>query len=394
MNDRTALSSLESLYAQCRNHPAWNAVADQEAIVASAIAIQQIPAPTFGEERRARYVYDRMQALGIEQVTIDAVHNVYGCLPGRDVAAPGLLVTAHTDTVFPHNTDLSIRREGSRIYGPGISDNSISVAAMLHLAAVLQQHELTPQRTIWFVANTGEEGLGDLRGMRAVVDRLYDEINSVIVLDAPYGTIVHAGIASRRYRIKATAAGGHSWIDFGAPSAVHVLVRLAAQLTELSVPVEPKSSFNVGVIEGGTTVNAIAQHASLLLDLRSERTAALEALVGQVEQIVDQARAQNASVTIQMEIVGDRPGGGIDRDQPLVQLATGAYAAVGAAIKFEASSTDANVPLSRGMPAVCVGVASGGNAHRLDEYLEIDHIPAGMRAVLLLTLAVAQAKDD
>jgi acetylornithine deacetylase/succinyl-diaminopimelate desuccinylase-like protein len=210
------------------------------------------------------------------------------------------------------------------------------------------------------------------------------------VLDAQYGTIVHAGVASRRYRIGVQAAGGHSWLDFGAPSAVHVLVRLAARLADLQVPAEPKTTFNVGVIEGGTTVNAIAQQASLLLDLRSTNVASLEVLVQQVEQIVNAARAAQPDVTITIEIVGDRPGGSIAQAHPLVELARAAYEAVGATVKFDSSSTDANIPLSRNIPAVCVGMSKGGNVHRLDEYLDLNDIPNGMRAVLLLTLAAAQ----
>lgn len=388
MNDRAASTSLASLSQRLATHPAWNAIADRDAIVESTIAIQQIPAPTFAEEQRARYVYEQMQALGLHEVQIDALHNVYGCLPGRKTG-PGVLVTAHTDTVFAQDTDLTVRRDGGRVYGPGIADNSISVAALLHLARVLKESGIQPERTIWFVANTGEEGLGDLRGMRAVIDQLHDQVTAVIVLDAPYGTVVHAGVASRRYRIDVDTAGGHSWVDFGARSAVHVLVRLAAKLTELDVPVEPKSTFNVGVIQGGTTVNAIAQHASLLLDLRSVTAPGLDALIAQVEQIVNDAQANHADVTIHTTIVGDRPGGGIDRDDPLVQLASAAYEAVGANVTFEAASTDANVPLSRGLPAVCVGMCHGENAHRLDEYLETEDIPAGMRSMLLLTLAAA-----
>jgi acetylornithine deacetylase/succinyl-diaminopimelate desuccinylase-like protein len=321
---------------------------------------------------------------------MDAVHNVYSCLPGRS-GASAVLLSAHTDTVFAADTDLTVRRDGQRVYGPGLSDNSISVAAMLHLARVIKQHDLHHDHTIWFVANTGEEGLGDLRGMRAAIDRLRDQLAAVLVLDAPFGTIVHSGVASRRYRIGMRAAGGHSWLDFGAPSAVHVLVRLATQLTDLDVPAEPKTTFNVGVIEGGTTVNAIAQQASLLLDLRSTDVPTLDVLVRQVEQLVDDARATLPDVTIDAEIVGDRPGGGIAPDHPLVETARAAYEAVGATTTLDSSSTDANIPLSRAIPAVCVGMSRGGNVHRLDEYLDIEDIPAGMRAMLLLLLATARA---
>ena len=390
MIDETSVPQLAQLHRELAAHPVWDAVADRDSIVEAAIAIQQIPAPTFAEEQRAREVFGQMQALGLEQVSMDDVHNVYGCLPGRH-GAGAVLVSAHTDTVFAADTDLAVRRDGQRIYGPGLSDNSISVAAMLHLASVIKQHDLDHDRTIWFVANTGEEGLGDLRGMRAAIDRLGDQLAAVLVLDAQFGTIVHSGVASRRYRISVRAAGGHSWLDFGAPSAVHVLVRLAARLAELHVPSEPKTTFNVGVIEGGTTVNAIAQQASLLLDLRSTDVTHLTALVGQVEQIVDDARRASPDVAIEAEVVGDRPGGGIAPDHPLVATSRAAYEALGATTTLDSSSTDANVPLSRAIPAVCVGMSRGGNVHRLDEYLDTQDIPAGMRAVLLLTLATARA---
>ncbi len=389
MIDQTSVPYLAQLQRELAAHPAWDAVADRDAIVEAAIALQQIPAPTFAEEQRAREVYAQMQALRLEQVSMDAVHNVYGCLPGRP-GAGAVLVSAHTDTVFAADTDLALRHDGQRIYGPGLSDNNISVAAMLHLARVLKHHDLAHDRTIWFVANTGEEGLGDLRGMRAAVGRLGDQLDAVIVLDAQFGTIVHSGVASQRYRISVRAAGGHSWLDFGAQSAVHVLVRLAARLADLDVPTEPKTTFNVGVIEGGTTVNAIAQQASLLLDLRSTDVPSLQALVRQVEQIVDDARRASADVAIQAEVVGNRPGGGIAPDHPLVATARAAYAAVGATVTFDSSSTDANIPLSRGIPAVCIGMSRGGNVHRLDEYLDTKDMPAGMRAVLLLTLATAR----
>lgn len=382
-------SRLQALYATLRSAPVWQAIADRETIVTAAITIQQIPAPTFAEEQRARFVYDQMINSGLEQVHMDALHNVYGCLPGQ-APGPGVLVSAHTDTVFAPDTDLTIRRTAERVYGPGIVDNSISVAALLHLARTLRQQQIRAERTLWFVANTGEEGLGDLRGMRAAVDALHDQVATVIVIDSAYGAIVHGGVASRRYRISTQTAGGHSWQDFGAPSAIHVLVQFAARVIERKLPQTPKCTFNIGVIEGGTTINAIARHASLLLDLRSESEASLAALVQQVEELISATAARHPAVTLRAEIVGDRPGGSLSQTDPLVQLAAAAYRALGATVTFEAASTDANVPLSRGIPAVCIGMCQGGNAHRLDEYLDVADIPAGMRALLLLVLTAAQ----
>jgi tripeptide aminopeptidase len=321
-------------------------------------------------------------------VSIDAVGNVYGRRPGR-TGGPALLIAAHLDTVFPAGTDLAVRRVGSRVYGPGLGDNSMGIAALLHLAQAMQQHGLANGGDIWFVANVGEEGLGDLRGMRAAVDRLGAQIAAAIALE---GTgpdrIVHAGLGVRRYRIGVTAPGGHSWQDFGSPSAIHTLMRLgAALLAGLAAQQGPRSSYNIGVIEGGTSVNTIAERATLLLDLRSVDPVALQVLIDQVERIVADARTAEPGVTIQAEIVGDRPAGHIPREHPLVQMAAAAYGAVGIESILETASTDANIPLSRNIPAVCVGVCDGENAHRLDEYIEPVRLADGMRALLWLALA-------
>jgi acetylornithine deacetylase/succinyl-diaminopimelate desuccinylase-like protein len=365
---------------------------DRATIVETAIAIQQIAAPTFAEHERGRYVEQRMRELGLADVAIDEIGNVYGRRAGA-AGGPGLLIAAHLDTVFPAHTDLRVRYDGARIYGPGIGDNSLGVAALLHLAGAMHRHAVVNQGDIWFVANVGEEGLGDLRGIRAAVDRLHSQIAAAIALE---GTgpdrVVHAGLGVRRYQISAAASGGHSWQDFGAPSAIHTLVRLASHLTMLDVPSEPRSSFNIGTIEGGTSVNTIAQHATLLLDLRSIDPAALTRLVEQVERIVLTARAAEPQVTFTLEVVGDRPAGRIARSHPLVRAAAAAYAAAGINVTFDTASTDANIPLSRGIPAVCIGVSDGENAHRLDEYIVPERVPQSMRALLYLALAATDTE--
>jgi acetylornithine deacetylase/succinyl-diaminopimelate desuccinylase-like protein len=378
-----------------RNDPAARAAAnsfgDGSTIVETAIAIQQIPAPTFDEAQRGADVAERMRALALADVRIDAVGNVYGRRAGH-AGGPGLLIAAHLDTVFPAGTNLAVRRDGARIYGPGLGDNSMGVAALLHLAQALGQADVANAGDIWFVANVGEEGLGDLRGMRAAVDTLGDRIGAAIALEGcDPGRIIHAGLGVRRYQISTAARGGHSWSDFGAPSAIHALVRLAARLTQLDVPKEPRSSFNIGVIDGGSSVNTIAEHASLLLDLRSAAPGGLGALIDQVEQIIASAREAEPGVTFRIETVGDRPAGGIAREHALVQLAGAAYLAEGIDSTYEIASTDANIPLSRGIPAVCIGVCDGGNAHRLDEYIEPLRLPRGMRALLWLALAATSA---
>lgn len=378
-----------------QRHPAVRAAcesfADGSQIVETAIAVQQIPAPTFDEARRAAFVAARMRAAGLDDVEIDTIGNVYGRCSGHG-GGPGLLIAAHIDTVFPADTDLTIRYEGSRIYGPSLGDNSLGVAALLHLGQALRRFDVPNEGDIWLVANVGEEGLGDLRGMRAAVDRLEGRIGAALALEGcDQGRILHEAIGVRRYRITATAPGGHSWSDFGSPSAVHGLVCLAARLTELQVSSDPKSTFNIGVIDGGSSINTIAERASLLLDLRAAAPEALDRLVRQLERIVAETRAEHPGVAFSSETVGDRPAGSIPRAHPLVRLAVAAYQATGTPISFEAGSTDANIPLSRGIPALCVAVGDGDNAHRLDEYIEPSRIPAGMRALLWLALAATSA---
>ncbi|MEI7768769.1 MAG: M20/M25/M40 family metallo-hydrolase [Chloroflexales bacterium] len=374
-----------------RAHPAllraFADLADPQPILETAIAVQQVPAPTFDERRRGELVCERMRGLGLRDVEHDAIGNVYGRRPGRP-GQPGLLVSAHLDTVFPIETDLSLRREGQRVYGPGLGDNSTGVAGLLHLAAAFQRHGLPNRGDVWFVANVGEEGLGDLRGMRAAVDRLRGALGAVIVLEGcDFGTLHHQAIGVRRYRISAGAPGGHSWGNYGNPSAIHALVRLAARISELSVPRSPRTSYNIGVIEGGTSVNTIAQHASLLLDMRSVSAPALADLVAQVDRLVGAAAAEHADVQIGVATVGDRPSGSIPRDHPLVQAAVGAYQLAGATISFQQSSTDANIPLSQGIPAICVGITDGGNAHRRDEFIIPENLGRGMQALLLLAMS-------
>ncbi len=364
-------------------------LADYGPVLDTAITVQQIAAPTFAEQRRGDFVLEYMQTLQLHDLQRDAVGNVYGRHPGY-TNGPALLVTAHMDTVFPEDTDLTLRWVGEQLYGPGIGDNSLGVAALLHLARVIHEYDLPHAHDIWFVADVGEEGLGDLCGMRAVIERLRSQIGAVIVLEGcDFGKLHHQAIGVRRYRIDVTAPGGHAWGDFGNVSAVHVLVRIASRLTELSVAIEPRSTFNLGVIRGGTAINAIAEHASLLLDLRSVDTTTLQALITQVETIVADQAALYPEAQVTLTLVGDRPAGAIAREHPLIRAATAAYTAVGATVSYVQSSTDANIPLSQHIPAVCIGLANGQNAHRSDEYIVPTNLGRGMQALLLLAMAAS-----
>ena len=371
-----------------------------EKLIDLCIAVQQIPAPTGAETERAAWVESRMRAIGLADVARDRLGNVYGRVRGRRPQdRPALLVSAHTDTVFPSETDLRLcRLDNGLIRGPGIGDNSAGVAGLLTLAETLT-HLTAPPVDIWLVANSMEEGVGDLRGMRRVVDRLEgravplsSQLGAVIVLEGMgLGRIVHQALGARRYRTSAVAPGGHSWGDFGAASAVHGLVSLAEEMTRLQLPQAPRTTFNIGRIGGGTSVNSIAQEAWMELDLRSESPETLAWLDGQIGKIIERHahahRAHGDGLTLQHEQIGNRPPGGLPFQHPLVQAASTILQELGVKERSDAriSSTDANVPLSRNIPAVCVGLTDGGDAHRLSEWIDPLPLVKGMQQLLYLT---------
>ncbi|GMQ78875.1 MAG: M20/M25/M40 family metallo-hydrolase [Anaerolineae bacterium] len=368
--------------------------ADVEEIVQLAIDIQQIPAPTFAERARADYVEKVFQKIPLSKVYQDSLHNVYGCLLGNETSAP-VVVSAHLDTVFPADTDLKVRAENrhgsknNRIYGPGIADNALGVAGLIALAQALTKFKLSTAADIWFVANVGEEGLGDLNGMRMVVDRFGEARSYLAVEGGSYGNIFNRAIGVRRFKIDVSTPGGHSWGDFGTPSAVHILGRIIADIDKMPVPVDPKSSINIGVIEGGTSVNTIAASASCLLDLRSLDKEKVESLSSSIRQMIVQYDNE-PSIKVSITKIGERPSGYIDRDSIPVSWAAEALRYVGCKeISFLGGSTDANIPISRGYPAVCIGLANAGNTHRLDEFLEPMNLARGLSQLLLLTLAAA-----
>ncbi len=367
----------------------WQKLPDiRDWTIEQALAIQQIAAPTFHERPRAEYVAQVYESLGLEQVHIDELFNVSGLLRGSASDLTGVMLSAHTDTIFSSETDLTIRRQNECIFAPGLGDNSIGVAGLLAMPYAFQRMNIQPERDLWLVATSREEGLGDLGGMRAAFNALKRRIHYIINLEGlAFGHIYHAGIAVRRLHVTATTPGGHSWLHFGRPSATHAIVQLGAHITEIQPTQSPRTTYNIGMIEGGEAINAIASQASLWLDMRSEDRASLEALEAQVRKHITALSKGEIAFTIQ--IVGDRPAGHLDPNHPLVQGALAALAQVGVRGTLETGSTDGNVPLSEGCPAVTVGITRGGNAHRLDEYIDTAPVLDGLRQLMLLTLAAA-----
>lgn len=357
-------------------------------VIEQALAIQAIAAPTFHEEARARYVAEQFGRLGMDQIEIDERYNVYGRARGRHSDRPGLLISAHIDTIFPAETDLSTRRDGDLIYGPGLGDNSVGVAGMLGLAYLLQRQQIIPACDLWFVATSREEGLGDLGGIKLAFERLRERINQVINLEGlAFGHIYHAGIAVRRLKVTATTSGGHSWLHYGRTNAIHALMTLGARITALQPPARPRTTLNIGLIEGGQAINAIATSASFWLDLRSEDSSTLDQFEQRVRAEVEAVSAPD--LTLHIEVVGDRPAGSVARNHPLVQAAIASLEKLGIQAALETGSTDGNLPLAKGCPAVTIGITRGGNAHRLDEYIETRPIPLGLQQVVMLALAAA-----
>lgn len=353
------------------------------------LTIQHIPAPTFEEAARAEYIADQFRQLGLIEITTDDKLNVYGLLKRGNQTQRALMITAHLDTVFAADTPLNTRQDGNVIYGPGLGDNSLGVAGMIALAKTLAERSDFAGCDVWFVATTGEEGLGDLSGMKAAFARLGGQVRAVINLEGmALGHVYCAGIAVRRLHITARTSGGHSWLHFGKPSAIHGIMTLGARIAALETPQSPRTTFNIGMIDGGTTINAIAAEASLWLDLRSEDSKALAALENAVR--VEIKRLASEELHFEVEVVGDRPAGRISSNHPLIQTALAALSQINIRGSLESGSTDANIPLAHGCPAVTVGVSRGGNAHRLDEYIEVAPITAGLRQLILLTLGAAR----
>jgi tripeptide aminopeptidase len=357
-------------------------------LVQEVIAVCEIAAPTFEEFGRTEYVRRRMSELGLTEVTTDEIGNVVGRCPGTG-GGPTILLAAHIDTVFPLETDVQVRMDGEILRAPGVGDNSASVATMLQVIRLLLASEVTLPGDLLFAATVGEEGLGNLRGIRKVMDAYGDQVDYVIALDGSLGSLVRQGVGSRRFRLVVRGDGGHSWGAFGTPSAIHGLGRMIAQISELRVPTNPKTTFNVGTISGGTSVNTIAARAEAVIDLRSLDVDELRRLEERVRRIASDV-CRHMGVSAEFELLGDRPVGMISDDHPLCQVVRRVHQHMGIQTRSYPSSTDSNVPLSMGIPAVTIGVTLGGNGHRTDEYIHTAPLTRGLGQILLLLLAAQQ----
>jgi tripeptide aminopeptidase len=357
--------------------------------------ISAVPSPT-GEETAKSLLVERLFATAGLATERDAIGDVVGVIPGRQPSraeTSRLVVAAHIDTVFPIGTPLEVKRTADRLTGPGVGDNSVAVAAAIKLADLLRIAGEVPAVDVLVTGNVGEEGLGNLRGIREVLASGSD-IGAVVALEGHnLGRVTHVAVGSRRFRIIVKGPGGHSWGDFGRPNAIHGLSKLIAELDAIPLPRSPKTTLNVGMISGGVSVNTIAPEASCLLDLRSIDESALRRLSDRVTRLVDRSNRGDA-VDYAAEPIGERPAGVVAADSPIVQIAASTLAALGLEPSFDASSTDANVPIAAGIPAVCVGLTTGGNVHRVDEFIDLEPVPNGITQLALLTLALAESLSE
>jgi tripeptide aminopeptidase len=372
------------------------------------LEMAKIPAPPFGEAARAEWLKKRFRDVGLSDVHIDGVGNVFGT---RGSGSGFVSLSAHIDTVFPAGTPLNVRQQGTRLYGPGVSDNGAGVVALLAIASALQSAKITPQTPIVFIGNVGEEGEGDLRGMRHIFanPRWKDSIRYSLVLDgAGADTIVAEALGSRRFEIIVRGPGGHSWSDFGAPNPILVLARAIRAFAQNPVPTSPKTTFNIGVIRGGTSVNSIPESASMRVDIRSTSMQEMERLEASLRHELEQASEEETlaserrnpspkrSATLSYEIVaiGNRPAGELAPDARMLKVIRAVDSHLGNAAQIQRASTDANIPLSLAREAIAIGGGgTGGGAHTLQEWFDCNGRELSLKRILLTLLALSGIRE-
>ena len=398
--DRRPPQTIADLLADERIRAAFDFIdASASRFTAELVRICEIPAPPFKEQERARYFAARFIELGLAGVHTDSEGNVIGFYRG-DTDHPLLALSAHLDTVFPEGTDVRVRRAGSRLCAPGIADDCTGLATLIALTQALNAAEIRTRGTIAFVATVGEEGEGDLRGVRHLFSegRLANRVSAFVSFDGPsVDFITHQALGSRRFRIRLEGPGGHSWGDFGVVNPVHAMGRIVARLADYRAPVEPRTTYNIGRIEGGESVNVIPQWAQMDVDLRS----ASEAELGRLEEFllaainraaIDENALRAASglkLKVEVQLIGNRPSGETPRDALLVRTAIEASRAMGLNPILNRASTDSNIPISLGIPAITLGVGGTSNdSHRLSEWYDPTGREPGYKRALLLALGM------
>jgi tripeptide aminopeptidase len=367
------------------------------------VAICSIPAPPFGEETRARYLCEKFRQYGLSEAELDAEGNCVALRRGSSLS-PLLVVSAHLDTVFPAGTDFTVRREQSKLLAPGIADDGCGLAALIALLRALEEHSIETEGSLLFVGTVGEEGEGNLRGARYLLTEgeWANRVDAFISFDGPgLERITHAALGSRRYRVRLKGTGGHSWGDFGAANPIHAMGRAIARLSSYPAPTDPRTTFNVGRVEGGASVNVIPREAAMNVDLRSESAEELQRLDAFFRRAVREAaddenssrRANDPPLELDLKLIGDRPSGETPSDANIVRISEEATRYFGYRPRLDRSSTDSNIAISLGIPAVTLGTGgASGNSHTLDEWYDPRGREIGLKRALLVMLGIVRQK--
>jgi acetylornithine deacetylase/succinyl-diaminopimelate desuccinylase-like protein len=364
--------------------------------------LTRIPAPPFKESARAAEFKKRLESIGLKNVRIDEVGNVIAERPGTG-RGPTVLIEGHLDTVFPEGTDVSIKHKGDTVVAPGIGDDGRGLVTVLSVARAFEKAGLETNGTVYFVADVGEEGPGNLRGTRHLLTKeLKGKIDYFITVDGDGLGIASRAVGSHRYKVTYKGPGGHSYGAFGIPNPIHALGRAMAAIADIQVPTTPKTTFNVGVISGGTSVNSIPFEGVMEIDMRSENAGELAKVDAKIQKILKDAlaaenarwtgpRAAAARLSLLVDTIGVRPTGGQADSAPIVQTALNAAKTLGFSSQTGASSTDANIPISMGIPAIRIGGGGqGGGAHALGEwYVDTPNSYLGPQWAALLVSALA-----
>jgi acetylornithine deacetylase/succinyl-diaminopimelate desuccinylase-like protein len=361
------------------------------------IRLTEIPAPEFNEVRRGDALAEIFAANGF-QVRTDKIGNVIAERPGSDPKSV-ILLAAHLDTVFPAGTDVRVKRDGGRLLAPGIADNGVGLASLVSLAHAIDESRIRTTKTIVLAGDVGEEGEGNLRGMRALMDAYGSRLSAVIAVDGPSTDhVTTQAIASRRFEATVTGPGGHSWSDFGAPNPITAIARGIVQFSSVLIPDDPRSSYNFGTIEGGTSVNSIPARAAVKIDLRSEgedelarlESALRDAMQAGVKSEITATKSPGNSLQLAFKSLGTRPAGKLPDDSPLLATIRNVDRYLGNRSRLERSSTDANIPLSMGIPAVALGGGGrGGGSHTLDEWYDPAGRELGLKRLFLTVVSLA-----
>lgn len=371
--------------------------AGEPATIRDQIRLCEIPAPPFKEADRARAYLEAFRAAGLKNVRQDREGNVLGERPGR-AARPHLVMSAHLDTVFPEGTNVRVTRKGTVLHGPGIGDDCRGLAVLLAIVRALDASRLETAGSLTFVGTVGEEGLGDLRGVKALFEEtLKGRVDRFVSVDGSGHGITNVSVGSRRYRVSFRGPGGHSYDDFGHPNPAHALGRAMASIADFQVPGQPRTTFSVGRIGGGTSVNAIPAEAWLEMDLRSSDASALDALDERFQQAVQRALklenerwTRGSRLTVSIEKIGDRPAGRTAASTSIVQTAMAVTRAVGLSPQLEEGSTDANIPMSLGIPAITVATGRAAGTHTVQETFDTADSWRHTQHLVLLAIALAR----